>query len=199
MLHCVLSTGSQLNTPAESQFESGANTAGKVDPESLVYTAGAKGAAVVEATLAKIANMKRNPFPDDKRLMRRLAYVMSKDGESYSWENDGGIWQVSEYAFKDTKNEIGHIRLPRKYDYIREAFGIEWPLVERKDLEKPLYSALAARLFLSNVPEPIPPAHARQKQAVYWKRFYMAQHTGNDGTDRFIKGVDDLEGQNEHE
>ena len=43
---------------------------------------------------------------------------------------------------------IGHVRLPRKYDSIREAFDIKWPLVE---MEKPLYSALAARLFLSNI------------------------------------------------
>ena len=75
----------------------------KPNAERLVHTAGAKGADVVEATLAKIASLK--VFPDDKGFMRRLAYVMSKDGESYAWENDGGIWQVSEYAFKDTKND----------------------------------------------------------------------------------------------
>ena len=59
-------------------------------------TPGAKGADVVEATLTRIESA--CIFPDDKLLMRRMAYVESSDGEHPDTYRDGyhgGIWQVS--------------------------------------------------------------------------------------------------------
>ena len=58
-------------------------------------TPGASGHEVVESTLTRIESA--CIFPDDKLLMRRLAYVESRDGaEVYTFRSGyhGGIWQV---------------------------------------------------------------------------------------------------------
>ena len=119
-------------------------------------------------------------FPDDKNFMRRLAFVMSRDGNaSFKLHNDGGIWQVSRYAFDDTKDELEHIRLPRKYQKLQDTLRIkDWRNITMVDLEKPMYSALAARLYLSNFAEAIPPSFKISKQQEYWWRFYMLRHEG---------------------
>jgi len=44
-----------------------------------MFTPGAVGPAVVEAYVGKIASSKI--LPDDNGLLRRIAYVMSKDGK----------------------------------------------------------------------------------------------------------------------
>ena len=96
-----------------------------------------------------------------------------------------------------------HKRLPRKYQQIFEVYNIDWKNVRYKDLEKdrapcermpadrkPFYSALAAKLYLSNYPEYIPPAHQIQDQARYWKFKYMA---GSGDLQFFIDKVYELE------
>ena len=77
-------------------------------------------------------------------------------------------------AFEDTMDTRAHKRLPGKYQRILKAFNIDWKSVSYEDLDKPFYSALAARLYLSNYPEHIPPAHQIDNQAEYWKFKYMA-------------------------
>jgi len=84
--------------------------------------------------------------------LRRIAYIMSKDGKDM--KSDGGIWQLSEFAFDDTMTTWAHYRLPSKYNKIHQAFpGIDWPSTTRQDLDKPFFSALAARLYLSSFNE----------------------------------------------
>ena len=59
-------------------------------------TPGAKGSAVVEATLDRLSM--QCVFVDDKLLMRRIAYVESADGANPDTFRDGyygGIWQVN--------------------------------------------------------------------------------------------------------
>ena len=58
-------------------------------------TPGASGHEVVESTLTRIESA--CIFPDDKLLLRRLAYVESSDGaesKTYRAGYHGGIWQV---------------------------------------------------------------------------------------------------------
>ena len=59
-------------------------------------TPGASGHEVVESTLTRIESA--CIFPDDKLLMRRMAYVESSDGEEASTYGSsyyhGGIWMV---------------------------------------------------------------------------------------------------------
>lgn len=116
-------------------------------------------------------------FPDDHGLMRRIAHVMSNDGNPpFPLHTDGGIWQVSLFAFSDTHDTRAHVRLGRKYGAIMKHFDIDWRKVERIDLAIPMYSAIAARLYLSNFAEFIPPEYSFEKQADYWWYIYMKDH-----------------------
>ena len=73
------------------------------DIETRIWTAGEAGAEVVEACVQKLQDGEL--FPDDKKLMRRIAFIMSRDGNPpIQLRNDGGIWQVSHFAFDDTKD-----------------------------------------------------------------------------------------------
>lgn len=83
----------------------------------------------------------------DSSFMRNLAYVESQDGtkpDTFRRGYFGGIWQVDEDMFDATKD----IMLSSHHQTIRSVSGIEWRQVEWFDLTKPLYSALAAKLYL---------------------------------------------------
>lgn len=130
------------------------------------------GAGVVRAVVNKIQDV----FGSDTQFLRRIAFVESKDGtdsNTYRSGYDGGIWQVDEIAFRDTQNTASHPGLLANYQKIQEAFGIDWPSMEWSDLRIPLYSGIAARLFLLNIPESIP--CDIDGQARYWKRYYNTQ------------------------
>ena len=149
------------------------------------------GSAVVQATDALIQNSKI--FPDDHQLLRRIAWVESKDGTdagTYRQGYHGGIWQVDMIGFQDTQDTASHPGLVAKFREIQQKFGIDWPSVQWEDLRKPLYSGLAARLFLSNREEPIPNDVAGQ--ASYWKTHYNT-NLGAGTTERFIEDVMALE------
>ena len=163
------------------------STSKSAELDKLMFTPGAAGAEVVEACVNKIASS--NILPDDNGLLRRIAYVMSKDGTDL--KSDGGIWQLSEFAFDDTMATWAHYRLPSKYNKIRQAFlGIDWPSTTRQDLDKPFFSALAARLYLSNFKERIPNANRIRDQAYYWKDFYMR---GVADERKFLAAIAELE------
>ena len=99
---------------------------------------------------------------------------MSRDGDPpFPLLTDGGIWQVSLYGFLDTMDTKDHAHLTTKYEKILMNFGIHWKKVERRSLAKPMYSAIAARLYLSNFAEPIPPEYHYERQANYWWDMYM--------------------------
>lgn len=138
--------------------------------DELINTAYSSGPEVIELCLEKLKSPTFN-MPDDNEFMRRVAYVMSDFGRDM--KGNGGIWQLSTTAFKDTKDTSAHYSLPRKYYQIWKAFGIDWSSVQYSDLNKPFYSALAARLYLSNFAEYIPPPHQIGEQAEYWKFKYM--------------------------
>jgi len=93
---------------------------------------------------------------------------------------NGGIFQVDLIGFKDTQNVKSHPGLKTKFAKIQKAFGIDWNKVTWKDLRKPLYSAIAARLYLSNKPGAIPTS--LNKQAEYWKEYYNSNHPNAGGT-----------------
>ena len=68
--------------------------------------------------------------------------------------------QVDEDKLQITQNVDAHPNLQTYHDKIANNFGIIWPNVEWIDLRKPLYSGLAARLYLETVEEPIPEGKA---------------------------------------
>ena len=96
---------------------------------------GEKGKEVVETVVNRINNAKykdKKVFADDFHLLRRIAYVESKDGTDPNTYRDGycgGIWQVDKIAFDETQKPGSHAGLKDKYEAIKAAFGIEWPTV----------------------------------------------------------------------
>ena len=158
-----------------------------------IWTKGEVGSDVVEACLRRLSDI----FPEleDHQFMRRVAYVMSRDGEPsahISLYNDGGIWQVSKYALEDTMDTKSHARLVAKHSIISEHLNITWTNVKRSDLAKPMISALAARLYISNFPDYIPPQP--EHQAKYWWNKYMINHEAkcHMAEDNFLIGINEL-------
>ena len=101
----------------------------------------------------------------DHRFMRRLAYVETRDGVV---ENEGGIWGDTNEMLtliRETLNDRvpGHVELNLAVQHITSACKV--------DLKVPLYSGLAARLFLLNISrrEAIPLATG---QAHFWASHY---------------------------
>ena len=132
-----------------------------------------KGNAVVQSVVSKIHHSEI--FPKDHSFLRRLAYVESMDGKHYRTYlpgYGGGIWQVDQIGFNSTKDVSSHPALVKKHQKIKEEFNIDWSNVQWMDLRKPLYSGIAARLFLSNIVQAIPPASDIMGQAQYWKTYY---------------------------
>ena len=155
-------------------------------------TPGARGADVVRAVVGKIEDS--NIFPSDNQLLRRIAYVESKDGtdgNTYRSGYYGGIWQVDEVGFRDTQDASSHPALTAKFQKIQEFFGIDWSQFQWEDLRKPLYSGLAARLRLSNVFAPIPMASDIRAQGQYWKTYYNTP-AGAGTVDKFVEDVEAL-------
>lgn len=104
------------------------------------------GTEVVLACVRLIQNS--GVFGEDYRLLRRIALVESQDGENaftyVTQDFHGGIWGISKEAFNLTKSAATEDLL----DLIDTSFEIDWKSVEWDDLRKPLYSALAARIYL---------------------------------------------------
>ena len=152
----------------------------------------ASGSAVVRAAVGRIEDA--NIFPNDNQLLRRIAYVESKDGtdnNTYRVGYYGGIWQMNEVGFQVTQNTMSHQGLATILDSIQEQFGIYWSAVCWQDLRRPLYSGLATRLFLSNVPTAIPFASDLQAQGEYWIAHYN-MNAGNRSVERFVQDVQSL-------
>ena len=131
-------------------------------------------------------------FQDDNDLLRRIAFVETKDGSYLNgFNNSGGIWAVDEDTFLSTQiNNNSKSSLFQKYERIRLLFGIEWKAVQWSELNKPLYSALAARLVLFFVPENIPSSEAVPAQAKFWKDHYNTEGSVRD----FIRATIELKG-----
>nr|KAG5712505.1 hypothetical protein BaRGS_011479 [Batillaria attramentaria] len=106
----------------------------------------AKGAQVVESVVARIKA--RCIFSNDRLFLRRVAYVVSRDGTdpaTYRQNFHGGIWQVDEAMFDGTQDGTSTY-VNTAISTIDSALGIDWSTVTWYDLRKPLYSGLAAAL-----------------------------------------------------
>ena len=153
-------------------------------------TPGASGSGVVEEVVSKLQSL----FGSDYKFLRRIAYVESKDGidkNTYRSGYDGGIWQVDRVGFQSTQDTKSHPGLKQKHEKIKQNLDIDWGQVQWSDLRKPLYSGLAARLYLLKIPAPIP--SSLKDQAEYWKRYYNTR-SGAGTAQKFIDDVNELEG-----
>ena len=133
------------------------------------YAQSNKGESVVDRVVPQVERC----LGSTKNFMKRIAYVESQFGlhrSTYRRGYHGGIWQVDRVGFEDTQNVAAHPGLPSKFNKIKRCFGIDWQRVSWSQLRDPLYSAIAARLFLLNKPGAIP--STLSGQAAYWKKHY---------------------------
>ena len=131
-----------------------------------------KGQAVVK----KVVSQLKAIFGDDHGFMYRIACVESDFGNhenTYKDNYHGGIWQVDKKGFEATQDVDSHDELKAKFEKIQTATDIDWQKVSWIDLRKPIYSGIAARVFLLNIPKEIPTTV--RKQADYWKRYYNTE------------------------
>lgn len=160
--------------------------------QTIIYQDGAAGS---EATLLSIGSIQQSGvFGDDNELLRRIAYAETRDGtlsSTYRQNYHGGIWAVDENEFLMTKNTAQYTRLPAKFQQIQLHFGISWLNVQWRELRKPLYSALAARLVIYIAPQSIPTADDLQGQAQFWVVYY---NRDGDATE-FVTTSRGLEGE----
>lgn len=142
-------------------------------PEEILLQEGTNGSAVVLLTIARL--QQTGIFADDNELLRRIAYVETRDGtaaQTFRQGYDGGIWAVDQNVFLDTQNVDTRPRLRVKLAQLQDEFSINWEKTNWRDLRRPLYSAIAARLVLYNFPRAIPKANDISAQAELWADHY---------------------------
>ncbi|XP_046559879.1 uncharacterized protein LOC124268905 [Haliotis rubra] len=113
----------------------------------LTIAPGASGTAVVKAVVDRIRS--NCILGDDRLFLRRLAYVETTDGtnsKTYRSGYDGGIWQIDESKFLETKTCPSSI--VAECNKTQSSFNIDWRSTSWTDLRKPLYSGLAAALYI---------------------------------------------------
>lgn len=127
----------------------------------LTIVSGANGTDVVLATIRLIEDS--NLFEDDHQILRRIAYVETRDG-ALEASGGGGIWAVNETGFASL---VGINAAAG----IRAYFGIEWSSVTWSDLSVPLYSGLAARLLIHQLASEYDLSNT-SSQAMLWADIY---------------------------
>ncbi|XP_067662240.1 uncharacterized protein [Haliotis asinina] len=159
---------------------------------NVIEHAGANGPDVVTTVVDIIRT--NCILPEDKLFLRRLAYVETRDGslpKTYGDPNNsGGIWQVSSSMLAQTQGNQPEMR--PLYTIIQNSLHINWTTVQWSDLRKPLYSGLAAALYLTlqtshpgvDIPLKI------EEQATFWRDKY---HSGGNSAYNFTETVSAME------
>jgi hypothetical protein len=125
-------------------------------------------------------------FPDDKGFLKEIAKHESRLGKhrhTFRKNYHGGIYQIDKIGFKKTQDVKSHPALKKWYKKIKDITGIDWTKVKWKDLRKPSYSTLAARLYLVTIPELIP--NTLKERSVYYKKHY--NKSGKGTPSKFMK------------
>ena len=144
--------------------------------QDLTTVPGSNGVNVVRAVLSKLDESGIFEQSGNADLMnvflRNMAYVETSDGTAFPQENaDGGIWKITATQFQRTKELTS--RHSQVYSNITAYLGQDWRAVDYRDLEKPLYSGLAARLYLTYVVTytTIPPS---LRQGYFWSEKFKS-------------------------
>ena len=142
--------------------------------DDSVLESGRYGTDVVLLSIAYV--QQAEIFTDNSKLLQRIAYVETQDGSdrgAFNEGRNGGIWAVREDTFTSTQSGTDPL-LVRKREQIMVIFGINWEAVQWSELNKPLYSALAAQLVLFAAQDSIPSDSDEIAQAQFWKDNYNA-------------------------
>ncbi|KAK3599230.1 hypothetical protein CHS0354_012838 [Potamilus streckersoni] len=146
---------------------------------------GANGAEVVEAVGGII--QKYCIFPDKNLYLRRLAYLLTRDGTdptTYRSGYNGGIWQVDEGDFETTKSSQSLSILRTQ---IEQLLGIKWSNISWSELRQPLFSGLAAGLLTSYYA-----GNQGVPNSVEDQGSFLARHSNHDANE-FVKAARNLE------
>ncbi|XP_046851875.1 multiple epidermal growth factor-like domains protein 6 [Xenia sp. Carnegie-2017] len=109
-------------------------------------------------------------FPTDRNILKRIALVESSMNKT---SNRGGIWNVRTCAFYGvTQNRAKYgKRLKKIQKIIGRKFGIKWNRLTYDQLERPIFSLLAARLYLYMIfPDGLP--RGASTQSKIWSDYY---------------------------
>jgi len=113
-------------------------------PVDLALISGSGGREVVIRSVALI--YQSGMFRRDAGFLRRLAHIQSADGLRVTTNYSGGIWRITRPHFIQTQRHT--CRSDYFYEQIRKSFNIEWQQATYDQLDIPIYSALAARLYV---------------------------------------------------
>lgn len=152
------------------------------------------GFDVVVATIEQLRQL--GVFPNNNRLLRRIAYAETRDGvdfTTYRRGYDGGIWQVDEAIFLRTQNTSASAELLTLLQNIQQITTLDWLQLPWNELRRPFFSGMAASIYLTLTPEAIPGPGDIEGQARYWKRHYNSDP--EDTTEGFAKAVEELESE----
>ena len=134
----------------------------------------AKGADVVQAVISQIEVS--GFFEDDHRILRRIAYVETKDGANIP-PFRGGIWALGRKKFEKVLNASVLAELRSETE---EKWRFSWSKITwEEDLRYPFYSGLAARLYLwllENETARIPLARNISGQVNFWFTHYHSRY-----------------------
>lgn len=151
------------------------------------------GIDVVFATISRIRES--GVFSDDNRFLRRLAFAETVDGtaaDTFREGYNGGIWQVDEAILMKTQDVVAHPELISRGGIFERLGGsslsVDWSAATWKDLQIPLFSGLAARIFFELVDSDIPPIGNVRGQAEFWKNSGF----NSDSTDTVQSFVDSI-------
>ena len=170
---------------------------GQTPGQDLTVEPEAVGTDVVLASIGRIDQS--GIFSGDNRLLRRIAYAETRDGvdiNTFRAGYNGGIWQANEAIFNQTQNTAANPGLLQLYPQLIASFGIDWPNATWADLRRPLFSALAARLYFTTVSDPIPLGGDLRGQGEYWKNNYNSDAA--DTVQGFIDSITELEEEGTH-
>jgi len=137
-----------------------------------------RGSEAVETVVGRIE--RSAIFENDYGYIRRIAWVETRDGlnrtATFRDGYHGGLWQVDEVIFQETKDPVRYPQLLDKYEQLQTEFAIDWSAVGWVELRKPLYSGLAVYLYMTTIVGNIPlNVH---DQADHWKRNYNRLYVG---------------------
>lgn len=171
-------------------------TRAQPSPTDLTRQAEASGTDVVLATIAIIRDS--GVFSDDNRLLRRVAFVESRDGldgDTFREGYNGGIWQVDERVFDMTRDTDSFPFLLEEggiYQMLTLHLSIDWTSAEWANLRIPVISAVAARIFFEIAKQDIPDIGDVMGQADFWKDSLFNDNE-EDTTEAFVQLVNELE------
>lgn len=138
------------------------------------------GEVAVDQAIALVAEFSRAAgLSDASVFLKRIAKAESDFGRhpaTFRKDYYGGIWQVDKVGYQETKNVRAHPSLRRLHAALAKILArtgvaeTDWIKTSWKDCLIPLYSCMAARLYLALIPAPIP--DSLSDQAKYWKTHY---------------------------